>query len=48
MLAVPLEAAKEVLCATYKEKFDWNTFVYDIIVSSLIVCEIILSLSQNI
>jgi hypothetical protein len=30
MLAVPLEVAKDVLCATYKERFDGSTFVYDI------------------
>jgi len=35
MLAVPLEVAKEVLCATYKEKFDWDTFVYDITYTSI-------------
>jgi len=34
MLAVPLEVAKDMLCATYKEKFDWNTFVYDITYTS--------------
>lgn len=34
MLSVPLEVAKDVLCATYKEKFDWNTFVYDITYTS--------------
>lgn len=30
MFAVPLEVAKDVLCATYKEMFDWSTFLYDI------------------
>jgi len=35
MLAVPLDVAKDVLCVTYKEKFDWNTFVYDITRTSI-------------
>jgi len=29
MLSVPLDIAKDVLHATYKEKFDWNKLVYD-------------------
>lgn len=35
MLAIPLEKAKELLYATYKEKFDWKTFVYDITYTSI-------------
>jgi hypothetical protein len=35
VLAVPLDVAKDVLCATYKEKFDWKTFVYDITSASV-------------
>ena len=30
MLSVPLENAKDLLCATYKEKFDGATFICDI------------------
>jgi hypothetical protein len=30
MIVVPLEAAKDVLCAAYREKFDRSTLVYDI------------------
>lgn len=35
MFAVPLEIAKDVLRATYKEKFDWNNLVYDITYTSV-------------
>lgn len=30
MLSIPLDNAKDILIATYKEKFDWSTFVCDI------------------
>jgi hypothetical protein len=30
MLAVPIEIAREVLRATYEERYDWKTFIFDI------------------